>query len=374
MPADQPAYQWIFKYKLYHLPFWMLYHFTWWSIYDGSAINAANNLLIPPYLIKFLFYVVFQAIGVYFCLYYLIPRYLQKGRYGMYLLGVVLTIACIAWVIVGGYYTSAAMFHQDINALFKFHDVTPFYIFKHNTLSSTIAAMTLGMSIKLAKIWMEAQKRQQALEKEKLETELKFLRSQFNPHFLFNTINSIFVLIDKNTTMASESLAKFSGLLRYQLYECNESRIPLDRELNYLESFIELETLRQNEDFEIEVNLPRQGTGNLSIAPFVLMPFIENAFKHVSQGKDQANWIHINLSLEGKTLLFHVQNSKHSYPETSRKVVDYGGLGLNNVQRRLDLLYPDHYQLEIQNHDTQFSVSLKMTLEEQPLPELILKN
>ncbi|MCB0841485.1 MAG: sensor histidine kinase, partial [Bacteroidetes bacterium] len=74
MPADQPAYQWIFKYKLYHLPFWMLYHFTWWSIYDGSAINAANNLLIPPYLIKFLFYVVFQAIGVYFCLYYLIPR------------------------------------------------------------------------------------------------------------------------------------------------------------------------------------------------------------------------------------------------------------------------------------------------------------
>ncbi len=118
------------------------------------------------------------------------------------------------------------------------------YYFQINALPSSVAATTLGMSIKLTKNWIQSRRREQELEKEKLETELKFLRSQFNPHFLFNTINSIFVLIHKNPVMASESLAKFSDILRYQLYECNEHCIPLGQELNYLENFIELQRLQ----------------------------------------------------------------------------------------------------------------------------------
>lgn len=232
--------------------------------------------------------------------------------------------------------------------------------------------MTLGMSIKLAKNYIESQQRQQELEKEKLETELKFLKSQFNPHFLFNTINSIFVLINKNTDLASESLAKFSSLLRYQLYECNEAQIPLNRELAYLESFIELEKLRQNENFEIKTNLLSEYNGPLNIAPFVLMPFIENAFKHVSQKQNQINWIKVALQMENDELAFTVSNSTTKNENKARDAVNYGGLGLKNVKRRLDLIYPDHHEISIEQNEGVFLVELKLKLSALPAANILL--
>ncbi|MEL6863715.1 MAG: histidine kinase, partial [Bacteroidota bacterium] len=235
------TYQWLFKYKLYHLPFWALYHFLWWSLYSGDPMGVANDIFFSLLSIKFLFYVFFQAVGVYFNLYFLIPRYLEKGEYLPYLGLFLLTILVTAWCIVPGYHISAHLAGQSVEALFKMDSGDSLSLFKYSTLGSTVASMTLAMSIKLTKNWIKAKQHQQALEKEKLETELKFLRSQFNPHFLFNTINSIFVLIHKNPDMASESLAKFSNLLRYQLYECNEQHIPLSHELAYLNNFVQLE-------------------------------------------------------------------------------------------------------------------------------------
>ena len=159
--------------------------------------------------------------------------------------------------------------------------------------------MTLALSIKLTKNWMSTRNREKELEREKLEAELKFLRSQMNPHFLFNTINSIFVLINKNPAVASQSLAKFSELLRYQLYECNEPQIPLNRELTYVGNFIELQGLRQDHDYiDLKVNIDNRHVDDFSIAPFVIIPFIENAFKHVSRRNERSNWIVMNLEGE----------------------------------------------------------------------------
>ena len=221
------------------------------------------------------------------------------------------------------------------------------------------------MSIKLTKNWIQAKQREQLLEKEKLETELKFLRSQFNPHFLFNTINSIFVLIHKNPRMASESLVKFSDLLRYQLYECNEQKIPLSQELVYLENFIELQKLRQDHDHvELTVRVEPYHTGNLTIAPFVLIPFIENAFKHVSQRKDQLNWIRMSLRFEGQQLRLDIANSISAHYGASTEPIQHGGIGLQNVKRRLDLLYPGKHALEIHQDDNQFRVALRLDLQE----------
>jgi LytS/YehU family sensor histidine kinase len=235
-------------------------------------------------------------------------------------------------------------------------------IFKNSALPSTISTMTFAMSIKLAKSWLSSQRKRQELEKEKLETELKFLKSQFNPHFLFNTINSIFVLIDKNTAMASESLAKFSGLLRYQLYECNESQIPLEREIAYIQSFIELEELRQNTNFELQTDFAKN-TNNLGIAPFILMPFIENAFKHVAKdGKNAKNWIKITLHIENNQIVFSISNNISKNRIFSGDVIKYHGLGLKNVQRRLDLLYQDAYKMEINEADGVFEVNLQLLL------------
>jgi len=353
---------WFFKYKIYHIPFWLLYSYLLWSLEIGSLYQAAQEYFFSVYAVKCFFYVLFPAFAVYFNLYFLIPRYLQKGRYGWYLLFLAFTIIASSFLIIPGYYLSAWLAGSNAKNIFGLtNNWNSFYqLARQEPLKNTIAAITLGMSIKLAKNWIETQRRHQALEKEKLETELKFLKYQFNPHFLFNSINSIFFLIHKNPDMASASLAKFSELLRHQLYECNDQQIALDKEIAYLENFIELEKLRQNQNLAVQLDIDQahaQGTG---IAPFILMTFVENAFKHVSKEKGQSNWIRIVLSVTGMQLHFTVTNSTAG--SNAPEVINYGGIGLKNVQRRLDLIYPGQYHLDIQQNPESFNVELKLQL------------
>ncbi|TPN82171.1 sensor histidine kinase [Aquimarina algicola] len=368
MSVVKSIYSWIVKYKVYHLVFWFLYHFSWWVVFKGGFTNAFDQISQPSGFVSFTSFIVIQAIGVYFCLYYLIPKYLIKSKYLMYVVLVIITIIVMASLIlvpsIVWYYFFPLEGYQKfpIEELYK--------VFLHNTLPSSIGSMTLGMSIKLAKNWLSSQKKQQILEKEKLETELKFLKSQFNPHFLFNTINSIFVLINKNTDMATESLAKFSELLRYQLYECNEHQILLSKEISYIKGFIELEELRQNDNFMIRSEFSVVASNNLSIAPFLLMPFIENAFKHVSQYTDKSNIIEIKADLIENQFIFKISNTVDNHHEVSRDAVVYGGLGLKNVKRRLELLYPKYYDLKLNHNANQFSVELILNLEEYVAPQL----
>ena len=362
MPDLKPKQHWFIRYKLYHIPFWMLYNYVFWALYTGSAYEAAHEMYFSALWVKAFFYTIFPAFAVYFNLYFLIPRYLQKGRYGLYIFFMALVIIASSFLIVPGYFLSAWLAGTNAKKMWGMTgDWNSFYnAAKTEPLKSTIAAITLGMSIKLTKNWIETQRRQQALEKEKLETELKFLKYQFNPHFLFNSINSIFFLIHKNPDMASASLAKFSELLRHQLYECNDQQIPLSKEVTYLENFIELEKLRQNPNLRVNVNIDEGYSTGIGIAPFVLMTFVENAFKHVSKNKTEPNWINIDLALTGMQLSFIVSNSAGK--NESRDVVNYGGIGLKNVQRRLDLVYPDQYQLDIQDNTDNFSVKLDLQL------------
>jgi two-component system, LytTR family, sensor kinase len=366
---DRSKYEWFFRYKLYHLPFWFIYHYLSWALITGSLREAAIGIFNSPFPGKFYFYVFFQALGVYFNLYFLIPRFLEKGRYVQYIGLLILTILFTAACIVPGYYATAWMSDKSFQELFHRDPQDYMYFFKINALPSTIASMTLAMSVKLGKNWIQAKQREHRLEKEKLETELKFLKAQFNPHFLFNTINSIFVLINKNPQMASESLAKFSGLLRYQLYECNEQQIPLDQELTYLKNFIELEKLRQDGNVKMTIEIGHQMNSNLAVAPFIIVPFIENAIKHVSQFKDRENWIRMNLRFERDQLFLAISNSASLHNNVSNKLIPYNGIGLKNVQRRLDLLYPGKHDLTIKQSDDQFHVTLHLNLAEQKEPE-----
>ncbi len=365
VPDKPSTFGWLYAYKLYHLPFWCLYHYAWWALAMGSAWGPAGVILTSTHWVKFAFYVVFQVVGVYFNLYFLIPKFLERGRYAGYLGLLLLTIVTVAALIVPGYYVNAWLSDRTFEELYGVAPGNYFHFFKTNSLPSTLTSMLLAMSIKLTKNWIATQRKQQLLEKEQLETELKFLKSQFNPHFLFNTINSIFVLIHKNPDVASESLAKFSDLLRYQLYECNEGQIPLDREMEYFDNFIELEKLRQDHNVRLTVQVESGLSGNLTISPFILMPFVENAFKHVSQRGDGPKWINIGLRLDGPALHLAVSNSVCAEGEQSGEVIAYGGLGLKNVQRRLNLVYPGAYDLVIGRDENQFDVRLRLTLREQ---------
>jgi sensor histidine kinase YesM len=327
----------------------------------GNPLKAADSIFFSVFAAKYIFYVVFQAIAVYFNLYFLVPRFLEKNRYVVYFSLLTLTIVGCALLIVPGYYLPALLTHRTIEETYGAGSCF-FGFFGGATLPSTVAAMTLAMSIKLAKNWIQTQRRQQLLEKEKLETELKFLKYQFNPHFLFNTINSIFFLIHKNPDMASASLAKFSELLRYQLYECNDIQIALSKEIAYLENFIELERLRRNDNIAVHFRMGQPPNGHLGIAPFILMTFVENAFKHVSTDNDRPNRINIELELEGQQLYFAVTNS--TAPDVHKDVLNYGGIGLPNVRRRLELLYAGQYQLDIQHSHNSFEVKLQLQLSE----------
>ncbi len=349
---------WFMRYRLYHIPVWAIYSAAWWAITIGSVTEALHSILFTTFGVKFCFYLFFQLIAVYVTLYVLMPRLLEKRRTVTFVSALLLLIVAVSFCIIPGYYISASLSEKTVQQYYGAD--TCWYHFLGNALSSTMTCLTLAMSIKLGRNWIQTQRREQALEKEKLESELTFLKYQFNPHFLFNTINSIFFLIHKNPDMASSSLAKFSDLLRYQLYECDDKQIPLGNEVAYLQNFIELEKLRQNKNMEIRVDLDLKNNANAGIAPFILMTFVENAFKHVSKNSEAPNRISLSLYCTGQQLDFALVNTVPE--EIPAKLVDYGGIGLKNVRRRLELIYPGRYQLDTGIKDGLFEVRFQLLL------------
>ncbi len=349
-------YQSVVRYKLYHIVFWVGLQLFYTVLFNQENIFTWSTIL---YIIMVS---VAQGVGAYLNIYYFIPSLLRRQRYGWYALAflfcVLLSASLTTFTYHGMYYLSTG----DWNVAGTwFRGTYPQFLGIMVSLSFT--AVVMVMIVKFTKDWLKDQKRTQELEKEKLETELKFLRSQFNPHFLFNTINSIHFLIEKDSKRASDTLSKFSDLLRYQLYECNEPKIPLKKEVHYLANFVALEKLRVSKNVPVVLDVSENVNG-AQIAPFILMPFVENAFKHVSKGKQQQNFIRISLEQQEKQIQFTVENSQDTVEPKSRDAVYYGGIGLTNVKRRLDLLYPQQHTLKIDSQNNTYSVQLTIDLHE----------
>lgn len=198
---------------------------------------------------------------------------------------------------------------------------------------------------------------QKALEEEKLKAELKFLRAQINPHFLFNGINSVYFLIDEKPTIAKSTLLKFSDLLRYQLYECRDERIPLTKELKHIQAYIDMEKIRRGGDVKVQLSVP-ESVDDYTISPLLFTPFLENAFKYVSNEDDGTkNLIDISIRLNDKHLFFEMANTTDE-----KGLQQKGGIGIENVRKRLALLYPQKHQLDIFEQENQFIVKMKIEL------------
>ena len=200
---------------------------------------------------------------------------------------------------------------------------------------------------------------QQKLEKEKLNAELKYLKAQLNPHFLFNGINSVYHLIGPKPAIAKDTLLKFSNLLRYQLYECNDDLIPLEKELAHIQDYVEMEKIRKGEDAIIQLKLPEE-TFEVKIPPLLFTSFIENAFKYVSNHDDgEKNIITINIRLipEDNKLRFEAQNTIDE-----NNTISKGGIGIANVKKRLALLFPNRHDLDIIKEPNHFVVRMSLNL------------
>jgi len=239
-------------------------------------------------------------------------------------------------------------------------------VFARDGLSNTILfifIIVFGLSIAyfFLKEWARVEKMRSELAAVQLNTEVKFLKSQVNPHFLFNTLNNLFSMAQKkgNDDLA-DGISKLSGMMRYMIYESNEEKVPLKKEIEYLQDCISLNKLRYaDKEAMVKFNYPSE-TDSIFIAPMLFIPFVENAFKHgVVIG--QASDIDILLSVNKNELTFTCTNVDHSHVQKMNG--DSSGVGLENVKRRLELLYPDKHQLQITKADNQYQVKLKINLQ-----------
>lgn len=216
-----------------------------------------------------------------------------------------------------------------------------------------------GASIKLMIDATRMQRRIAAMAKEKAEAELEFLRQQINPHFLFNSLNTVYFQIEKSNTVARDTLQQLSELLRYQLYETREDAIPIEKEIKYLQDYIALQKMRKDEQYKISFQVSTSTTGFL-IEPFLLIPFVENCFKHISHYNEKENTICVSLDYHNSVLLFKAINS------TEPPVInpERTGIGIPNVKRRLELLYLDRHKLYVEHTEGNYMVALQLKIKE----------
>jgi two-component system LytT family sensor kinase len=330
------------RYYLHHLIGWGLLFFGW-HFFRYQDYPAGKGWYIT--FIK----VADLALMVYITNYLLIPRLLYKKRYVLFAL---LFAVLVFSFSIGKMYIEAGVMNTSFDIWDRFKVRVYDNVIPHFLLVST------GAAIKLLVDHARAQRRLGEMAKEKAETELNFLKSQINPHFLFNSLNTIYFLIDKQNAEARTTLLQMSDLLRYQLYDCNSATIEIEKEVLYLQDYIRLQELRKDNQYEVGIEVGEQVKG-FRITPLLLIPFVENAFKHISHYSHEKNFIRVHLQRQNGTLSFIVENSKD---DQQRSTEPRGGIGLANVKRRLELLYPGRHSLQIHNEAHIFKVELNLHL------------
>jgi len=288
---------------------------------------------------------------VYTNLLFLIPRYLNRQKFLAYLLLMLLT--CLLMTP----FKSMALHRGGLPEFVdSFWELQAGYFFMFVTVSgfSTIGNIVVD--------WFSQINMRQQLENRTMQSELQFLRSQINPHFLFNTLNSLYALTLKKSEKAPEMVIKLSDMMRYMLYECNEKKVRLTQELQYLQNYISLEKLRQGEAITIELDVIGDPEDKY-IVPLLLIPFLENAFKHsLPNSLTEPRYVKMQLAFHTEMLFFRIVNNKAIVSHPAEVIPAVGGIGLENVNRRLQLLYPKSYELNVMNLPTEYSVTLRLPL------------
>ena len=278
----------------------------------------------------------------------LIPRFIYKRKYTQY--PVIVTVIFIAILFITWLVLFYFLRQEEFKFNLRFHILFNFFFFLFMLAGST--------AYRMIKDRTRADRIAREKENENLKTELSLLRSQASPHFMFNVLNNMVALARKKSDLLEPSLLKFSSLMRYMLYDADEEKVPLEKEIEYLQSYIDLQQQRFGKNVQVKVDL-QKADENYEIEPMLLIPFVENAFKH-GTGMIEAAQITIQLKAEKNKLDFTVQNK---YDPSSIEIKDKtSGIGLANVKRRLNLLYGNKQHLLITQKDNWFTASLQLNL------------
>ncbi|MFV8343505.1 sensor histidine kinase [Flavobacterium sp. XS2P39] len=323
--------------------------FVWFEVRTLGSFRKQDDSIYPPMVWS----TILSIALFYFNALYLIPRFFAKQQYRLYiLLLIVLYIGIVLINSVFDHFYSISLFSSEKE---------PFFSEIILNFQTKTFILSLSVAYGLTKNWIITTKLQQQLASDKLSAQLKYLKAQINPHFLFNTLNMAFAsAIKNNDEGTADIIEKLSGLMRYVLYESNEDKVILEKEINYIDNYIKLQLQRLSPEIASQVQYEVKGNyQNFKIAPMILIPFIENVFKHGIMLSKKAEIV-ISIFLNSDTLILETKNSKNTNVNTASR--EHSGIGMKNVKERLQLLYPNQHQLAISNEKHFFKVRLEIQL------------
>jgi sensor histidine kinase YesM len=346
-----------------HFVFW----FSWWLFqaflysFTPASLDADYFDRLPVSMVESLFFLVPHVFLSYSLMYYVVPTLILKGRYlrsVFTVLGLFLVTGSIS-SLIGIYITGP--YKMSLNKGFPIPIHVQEMHFFLGLLAGLRGAITIGglaAAIKLMKHLYQKDQRNLQLEKENISSQLLLLKAQVHPHFLFNTLNNIYASTQETSPRAAGMIMSLSELLRHILYECDKPLVSLEQELQMLRQYIHLEEARYGNSLDVDIELPSQPTSDLYIAPLLLLPFIENCFKHGTSGVIEQPWISLRVETEDNELRMKLVNGKaHGHENIAP------GIGLRNVKERLQLLYPGRHKLQYHSEPEVFIVNLKLQLE-----------
>ncbi|GHM99069.1 histidine kinase [Cytophagales bacterium WSM2-2] len=332
----------LYKYKVHHILAWIGYFAFFMTMY-----RAYYTSLLPLFGVTSVYFA-FNASSFYIIGYYLIPKFLYTRKYSKFFWSV------LGLLIVESVGLAIFMYYTFMSTSKEYADKPYMAIFMAFFSIITIAGIMCSIKLVVDKIGLDRSAK--LIEQQRIESELQYLKAQVNPHFLFNAINSIYFLIKKDQDQAANTLIRLSDLLRFQLYDCTGEKIAIEKEIEYLRNFVSLEEIRKGNKTKVEFNTAENLQG-FELAPFMLIPFLENTFKYVSNFSGTENKIIIKMWCEENVFHAHFFNTTDNLVRTSP-----GGIGHKNVKRRLELIYPEKHVLNIVERPGTYKVMLSLNV------------
>ena len=364
------------SYRLWrHLIFWMA-----WILFSAT-VQLTNLKPGPMFLGDLILHQLFRAVTripspILFCyvtVYYLVPKFVPYKKYNQFVLSLFIFVFILYWVnyfILTPTYHLPGKFFTGVSANTQ---ITPFirkfFAFYSNiNFTGAIPACSLMLSIKYYKDWYKKQRENELLRRENKLAELQLLKAQIHPHFLFNTLNNIYSFTLTGSPQAAGLVDKLSGMIDYMITEGEKSFVPVEKEIQLIKDYIGLEKVRYGDRLKMQVEINGEYK-NKMIAPLLMIPLVENCFKHGASVMRGRQWIRLRINIKDDELDLELSNSK---PPNETDANNKNGIGLANVQKRLQLIYPGKHFLEIKSTNDSYIVHLQVNL--QMIPVLEHKN
>ena len=328
-----------------HIIFWTVEHFIGFSYYIFSP-----NPVPTAYYLSRAFNSLLWMTAFYIAYFFIVPITLRKGK--LLFKSLKIAFIYIAFIFIDTFYL------KYLNIILFGSQVQPFKILLTSAFSFTTSHMIIGVVFRLGVDGLNLAYQKSQLEKQNLKSELALLRSQINPHFLFNTLNNMHSLVYSDPDMTAFSIIKLSEIMRYMLNESSSEKVLLEKEIEYIKSYIALQNMRFSEKEFVKMNIVGDPSG-IEISPMIFIPFVENAFKHGDKKKKDVG-IDIKLEINDSNLLFEVCNYKRKI--ASQDIEKNNSFGIVNLKRRLELAYPNRHHLEIEDAKDQYITKLRIDL------------